>query len=185
MAPRPYWKGHLRLSLVSCPIELYPATSEREKISFNQLNSKIGNRIKYKKVDAATGEYLFSIDAKTQNVITAIDPKTGAKRIDMEKWPDPNRRADICPAVSGARSWPALSYNSQTTRLYMPLVEWCNSFGPEGGSGLLTSGVGIQKVEHPDAAADNMMGRLQAVDVAGRKMGWVHNQRAPLSTSTR
>jgi DNA end-binding protein Ku len=38
MALRPYWKGHLRLSLVSCPIELYPAISEREKISFNQLN---------------------------------------------------------------------------------------------------------------------------------------------------
>jgi DNA end-binding protein Ku len=62
MAPRPYWKGHLRLSLVACPIELYPATSEREKISFNQLNSKTGNRIKYKKVDAATGEEVDSHD---------------------------------------------------------------------------------------------------------------------------
>jgi DNA end-binding protein Ku len=62
MAPRAYWKGHLRLSLVSCPIELYPATSEREKISFNQLNSKTGNRIKYKKVDAATGEEVDSHD---------------------------------------------------------------------------------------------------------------------------
>ena len=39
MAPRPYWKGHLRGSLVSCPIELYPATTEREKTSFNQLKS--------------------------------------------------------------------------------------------------------------------------------------------------
>src|SRR5208283_5998008 len=38
VAPRPYWKGYLRLSLVSCPIALYPATSEREKISFHQLN---------------------------------------------------------------------------------------------------------------------------------------------------
>ena len=62
MAPRPYWKGHLRLSLVSCPIERYPATSEREKISFNQLNSKTGNRIKYKKVDVATGEEVDSAD---------------------------------------------------------------------------------------------------------------------------
>ena len=136
-------------------------------------------------LDAATGEYLFSIDAKTQNVITAIDPKTGAKRIDMEKWPDPKRPAVICPAVSGARSWPALSYSSQTTLLYMPLVEWCNEFGPGTGSpGLLTSGVGIRKVDHPDAAGDSMMGRLQAVDVGGRKMGWAYNQRAPLSTST-
>ena len=56
MAPRPYWKGYLRLSLVSCPIALYPATSEREKVSFNQINSATGNRIRYRKVDAETGE---------------------------------------------------------------------------------------------------------------------------------
>jgi DNA end-binding protein Ku len=56
MAPRPYWKGYLRLSLVSCPIALYPATSEREKISFHQLNRETGNRIRYVKVDAETGD---------------------------------------------------------------------------------------------------------------------------------
>jgi DNA end-binding protein Ku len=52
MAPRAYWKGYLKLSLVSCPIALYPATSEREKISFHQLNKNTGHRIKYRKVDA-------------------------------------------------------------------------------------------------------------------------------------
>ena len=56
MAPRAYWKGYLKLSLVSCPIALYPATSEREKISFNQLNKETGNRIRYKKIDAETGD---------------------------------------------------------------------------------------------------------------------------------
>ncbi len=56
MAPRAYWKGYLRLSLVSCPIALYPATSEREKISFNQLNRETGNRVRYRKVDEETGE---------------------------------------------------------------------------------------------------------------------------------
>lgn len=55
MAPRAYWKGYLKLSLVSCPISLFPATSEREKISFHQLHKQTGNRIKYKKVDAETG----------------------------------------------------------------------------------------------------------------------------------
>ena len=55
MAPRAYWKGYLKLSLVSCPIAMYPATSEREKISFHQLNKNTGNRVKYKKVDAETG----------------------------------------------------------------------------------------------------------------------------------
>src|SRR5690349_12339898 len=56
MAPRAYWKGYLRLSLVSCPISLFPATSEREKVSFRQINSKTGNRIRYRKVDEGTGE---------------------------------------------------------------------------------------------------------------------------------
>ncbi len=56
MAPRANWKGFLRLSLVTCPVALYPATSESEKISFNQLNRKTGHRIKYLKVDADTGE---------------------------------------------------------------------------------------------------------------------------------
>jgi DNA end-binding protein Ku len=56
VAPRAYWKGFLKLSLVSCPIALFPATSEREKISFHQLNRETGNRIKYRKVDAETGD---------------------------------------------------------------------------------------------------------------------------------
>src|SRR6202140_1226304 len=56
MAPRPTWKGFLRLSLVSSSLALYPATSESEKISFNQLNRQTGQRIRYLKVDADTGE---------------------------------------------------------------------------------------------------------------------------------
>ena len=64
MAPRAYWKGYLKLSLVSCPIALYPATSGREKISFNQLNKETGNRIRYRKVDAETGD-----DVEQSNII--------------------------------------------------------------------------------------------------------------------
>src|SRR3954452_15560383 len=56
MAPRAYWKGYSKLSLVSCPVALFPASSEREKIRFHQLNKKTGNRIKYRKVDAETGD---------------------------------------------------------------------------------------------------------------------------------
>jgi hypothetical protein len=47
MAARANWKGYLRLSLVSCPVALYPATSESEKVRFNQLNKNTGNRIRY------------------------------------------------------------------------------------------------------------------------------------------
>jgi DNA end-binding protein Ku len=62
MAPRANWKGFLRLSLVTCPVALYPATSESEKISFNQLNRQTGHRIKYLKVDADTGDEVSSED---------------------------------------------------------------------------------------------------------------------------
>jgi DNA end-binding protein Ku len=62
MAPRAYWKGYLKLSLVSCPIALFPATSEREKISFHQINKNTGHRIKYRKVDADTGDEVDADD---------------------------------------------------------------------------------------------------------------------------
>jgi Ku70/Ku80 beta-barrel domain len=62
MAPRAYWGGYLKLSLVSRPIALYPATSEREKISFHQLNKNTGHRIEYRRVDAETGDEVESSD---------------------------------------------------------------------------------------------------------------------------
>jgi DNA end-binding protein Ku len=62
MAPRANWKGFLRLSLVTCPVALYPATSDTEKVSFNQINRKTGHRIRYSKVDADTGEEVANED---------------------------------------------------------------------------------------------------------------------------
>ncbi len=56
MAPRPYWKGYLKLSLVSCAVALYPATSTSERIRFHIINRKTGNRIHNEVVDAETGE---------------------------------------------------------------------------------------------------------------------------------
>src|SRR5271155_4163483 len=72
VAPRAYWKGYLKLSLVSCPIALYPATSEREKISFNQLNKETGNRVRYRKVDAETGH-----DVEQSNIIKGYEVAKG------------------------------------------------------------------------------------------------------------
>src|ERR1700758_160231 len=62
MAPRANWKGFLRLSLVTCPVALFPATSDSEKISFNQINRKTGHRIRYLRVDAETGEEVVNED---------------------------------------------------------------------------------------------------------------------------
>jgi DNA end-binding protein Ku len=56
MAPRAYWKGYLKLSLVSCPIALYPAASGSERVSFNRINKTTGNRLKQLLVDSESGE---------------------------------------------------------------------------------------------------------------------------------
>src|SRR5436305_4014358 len=53
--PRAYWKGFLRLSLVTCPIELFPASSQAEKTHFHQINKKTGNRLRHQMVDEDTG----------------------------------------------------------------------------------------------------------------------------------
>jgi DNA end-binding protein Ku len=53
--PRAYWKGYLRLSLVTCPIELFPATSQSEKTHFHQINTKNGHRLRQQMVDEQTG----------------------------------------------------------------------------------------------------------------------------------
>ncbi len=53
--PRAYWKGYLRLSLVTCPIELFPATSQSEKTHFHQINTRTGHRLRQQMVDEETG----------------------------------------------------------------------------------------------------------------------------------
>src|SRR5215210_5088335 len=62
MAPRPHWKGYLKLSLVSCPIALYPAISAAERLSFRQVNRQTGNRLRQQMVDTVTGEVVHSHD---------------------------------------------------------------------------------------------------------------------------
>lgn len=56
MAPRAYWKGSLKLSLVSCPVAVYPATTSAEKTRFHMINKETGNRLKQQMVDVETGD---------------------------------------------------------------------------------------------------------------------------------
>jgi DNA end-binding protein Ku len=56
MAPRAYWKGSLKLSLVSCPVALYPTSTSTEKTRFHMINRETGNRLKQQMVDAETGD---------------------------------------------------------------------------------------------------------------------------------
>ncbi|TDJ34501.1 MAG: hypothetical protein E2O61_10605 [Gammaproteobacteria bacterium] len=134
-------------------------------------------------LDAATGEYLFSIDLGLQNVVSFIDPETGIKTINPDTVPSLTETRLICPSAVGARSWPPTSYNPRTYMLYLPLTEGCMAGGPEGFKGLLTSGVGLSMRPHPDSS-DGNMGRLQAVDLANRQLAWSYRQPTPLVSAS-
>jgi DNA end-binding protein Ku len=60
MAVRAYWKGSLKLSLVSCPVLLYPASTSVERTRFHMINKETGNRLKQQMVDAETGDIVES-----------------------------------------------------------------------------------------------------------------------------
>jgi DNA end-binding protein Ku len=62
MAPRPYWKGYLKLSLVACPIAVYTATTSSERVSFRQINKQTGNRLRQQLVDEVTRDVVESAD---------------------------------------------------------------------------------------------------------------------------
>ena len=62
MAPRSNWKGFLKLSLVSCPVQLYPATTSKERVTFNLLNRETGNRLRRRLVDPETDEEVDAAD---------------------------------------------------------------------------------------------------------------------------
>ena len=82
MAPRAYWKGYLKLSLVSCPIALYPASSSSERVSFHRINKKTGNRLKQQLVDAVTGDVVdkeaIGRAMKSERVRTSVSRTTSS-----------------------------------------------------------------------------------------------------------
>ena len=104
--PRPSWTGHLRLSLVSCPIYLSPATSESERIRLHQINPKTGNRISQKLVDAETGEpvergeLLRGYEYERGQYVTLTKEEVDELRIESSKTVDLTQfvdRDDISP----------------------------------------------------------------------------------------
>ena len=98
MAPRPSWKGYLKLSLVSCPVALYPAASSSEKVSFHMLNGETHNRLKQQYVDSETGDIVERDDrvkgyevSKGDYIIVSDDELADVKiesshTIDIEKF---------------------------------------------------------------------------------------------------
>jgi DNA end-binding protein Ku len=98
MAPRPFWKGYLKLSLVTCPVAMTPATTEGEKVRFHTLNRKTGNRVASRYVDAVSGKPVDEDDAvkgypRGENDFVILEDEEleavaleSARTIDIEKF---------------------------------------------------------------------------------------------------
>jgi alcohol dehydrogenase (cytochrome c) len=136
----------------------------------------------YEGVDAETGEFVFAFDVGLQNIVTAIDPETGAKTINQELIPKRDGKVRlVCPHGAGVKSFLPASYNAATQILIAPLAEACMDVFPIPGGGeqrgALSSGVnwGIR----PVPGGDGKIGRLEAIDLGKRKAVWTVRQRAP------
>ena len=141
-----------------------------------------GKEAIYDAVEADTGKYVFSLDLGLQSIITAIDPKTGAKTVNPALIPGDGEAKVVCPHAGGARSWIPASYNPATKILYSPLVESCMDLTPvpPGGRGSLSTGVRWSL--RPRQDSDGKYGRIQAVNLETRKTVWMERQRAPQTT---
>ena len=137
-----------------------------------------GKMALYDAVDAATGEYLFSMDMGLQNIVTAVDSETGAKTISPDAIPNAELSHLLCPFANGGRNWPAAAYNPRSKMLYLPIAEVCMMAGPTGAGGnLLSTGVSLQI--SPTADSDGRFGRWQAVNVETRELVWAHREVVP------
>jgi alcohol dehydrogenase (cytochrome c) len=149
----------------------------------NGVNRKLvvtaGKEALYDALDAETGKYVFSIDLGLQNVISSVDPATGAKRINPAIIPGDGETKTVCPHAGGAKSWIPASYNAATKMLYVPLVESCMDLIPvgPGGRGGLSSGVRF--TIRPRLDGDGNYGHFAAVNLETRKVVWTSRQRAP------
>jgi len=138
-----------------------------------------GKMALYDALDAASGEYLFSIDLGLQNIITAIDPDTGAKTISPAATPNAEETHLLCPFANGGRNWQSASFNPQSKILFLPIAEICMDAGPTGQGGILSTGAAMRPMPSPLAGSDGQFGRWQAINVETRELLWNHREVVP------
>ena len=139
-----------------------------------------GKMALYDVVDAETGEYLESIDLGLQNIVSAVNPQTGAKSINPDSVPNREANHLLCPYFLGGRNWQAGAYNPDTKMLYLPALEMCMMAGLMADGNLLSTG--IEATRRPGLTATAEFGRLQAINMETMEMAWRHRELTPPST---
>lgn len=136
-------------------------------------------------MDRQTGQYLFSKDVGLQNLIVAIDPKTGRKTTNPALEPVSGKPLLICPSSSGYRSWPATALDPKSHVVYVPMTETCADYtwtarSPEK---VAKGGLDMAYPMRAPPGSDGNFGRLEAIDLTTRKPLWTVRQRAGMTSS--
>ena len=135
-------------------------------------------------LDRTNGQWLWHKETVPQNVVAAIDPKTGEKTINVAAIPHIGQTTVNCPSDPGGRGWPATAYNPQTGILYMPLNEYCANTTPaplDPGQAYTGGGRAVfARTKVP--GSDGNIGRVDAIKLSDRAQVWSYRQHAP-STS--
>jgi PQQ-dependent dehydrogenase (methanol/ethanol family) len=159
---------------------------ERHLLQLPGVNKTVvvtgGKMAVFDALEADTGKYLFSMDMGLQNVVTAIDPKTGAKTINPNTIPGDGEAKMVCPHAGGAKIWLPSSYNAGTKLLYVPLNESCMDLIPVEPGGRANLSTGVRWTLRPRPDSDGKYGRIAAVNLETRKVVWTERQRAPQTT---
>jgi alcohol dehydrogenase (cytochrome c) len=137
-------------------------------------------------VDRIDGKYAFSRDLGVQNVVARIDPQTGRKIIKPALEPQAGRVDLICPASTGARSWPTTAIDPKSNYLYVPLLDndcMDYSWVERDADKIAAGGLDVRLGARPKPDNDGKFGRIEAVDLKTRQVVWSVRQRAPLASS--
>ncbi len=137
-------------------------------------------------VNRIDGKYEFSKDLGLQNIVASIDPKTGKKIIKPALEPQPGRIDIICPASTGARSWPTTAIDPTSNYLYVPLLDndcMDYSWVERDAEKIAAGGMDVRLGARPKPDNDGNFGRIEAIDLKTRRVVWSKRQRAPIASS--
>ena len=137
-------------------------------------------------VNRLDGKYEFSKDLGLQNLVASIDPRNGKKIINPALEPQAGRTDVVCPAATGARSWPTTAIDPATGYLYVPLLDndcMDYSWVERDADKIAAGGMDVQLAARPKPGNDGKFGRIEAIDLKSKHIVWSMRQRAPIASS--
>jgi alcohol dehydrogenase (cytochrome c) len=130
-------------------------------------------------IDAATGQYVRTVDMGLQNFVTRIDPVTGRKTVNPDLIPDRTKVRYVCPHGGGGRNWSPTAFDQASATIFVNARDMCTAITPVEGRALLTTGVTMNYAPAP--GSDGRFGMIRGLDMTGGTIRWTYRQRAPYS----